>query len=258
MVPGDRAHDEGGLALSPRPDLAYRLLNGYLEHGGDYAGLAVLPYYVAMRALVRARVLLERARQRHAECEVPRLIHDECRALLTLALQYLTLPAAPMFVMHGLSGSGKSTVAAKMCEARGMVRVRSDVERKRLRDGAPPQDGWYADTMTERTYLRLLAICRLGCTAGFTMIADATFLSRHQRERFAHQARRLGVPFSIVDCEAPVEILRARIQARAVARQDPSDADLAVLAQQLRKQDPLTAAERACVVAAEARCVIDE
>jgi len=235
-----------------RRDLAYRLLNVYLESSGDYAGLALLPFYVAMRALIRARVLLERAQQQHATGMTANAAPDESRSLLELAFKYLCRPAAPLVGMHGLSGSGKSTVAARMSEANGMVRVRSDVERKRLRHcGDPAHGGWYADNMTERTYRRLLAICRIGCTAGFPMIADATFLSRDQRERFASQARRLKVRFSIVDCEAPVETLRVRIEARALARQDPSDADLAVLAWQLRTRDPLTAAERTCVVPAD-------
>jgi len=234
-------------------DLAYRLLNTYLEHSGDYAGLAVLPFYIAMRALVRARVLLERAQQQHATNVTTNLASDECRSLLELAFEYLCRPTAPMAVMHGLSGSGKSTVAARISEANGMVRARSDVERKRLRHRGPPHEheGWYADDVTEHTYGRLLAICRIGCRAGFPMIADATFLSRRQRERFAVQARRLGVPFSIIACEAPVEVLRARIEARAQTRRDPSDADLAVLTAQLRTREPLTDAERARVITAD-------
>jgi len=231
-----------------RQDLAYRLLNGYLEHGGDYAGLVLLPFYVAMRALVRARVGLERAHQQSASMPAAQA---ECLGLLQLASHYLTRPPAAMLVMHGLSGSGKSTVAARLCESGAMVRVRSDVERKRLRHGMTSAHGWYGDRETERTYRRVLAICRLGCRAGFPMIADATFLAQARREPFARQARRLGVPFHIVACEAPVETLRARIVARAQARQDPSDADIAVLEQQLRTHDPLTPAERACVISAD-------
>lgn len=79
------------------------------------------------------------------------------------------------------------------------------------------------------------------------MIADATFLARAERERFAAQALRLGVPFAIVTCEASPETLRARIAARARAGRDLSDADDGVLAWQICIQEPLTAAERACV-----------
>jgi predicted kinase len=79
------------------------------------------------------------------------------------------------------------------------------------------------------------------------MIADATFLARAERERFAAQARRLGVPFAIVTCEASPDTLRARIAARALTGGDPSDADAGVLAWQMRIQEPLTEAERAFV-----------
>jgi predicted kinase len=233
-----------------RRALAYRLLNGYLEQSGDYGALAVLSFYLSMRALVRARVLLEHAWQQHAAGASMAPAQAEAARLLALAWRCLTRRRGPMVLMHGLSGSGKSTVAAQMSEAAAMIRVRSDVERKRLRQGMPPADGWYTDRETERTYNRLLAICRLGCMAGFPMIADAAFLSRDQRERFASQARRLGVPFFIVSCAAPLEILRSRIEMRAREGHDPSDADIAVLERQLRAQQPLTAAERAHVVPA--------
>lgn len=233
-----------------RRALAYRLLNGYLEQSGDYGALAVLSFYLSMRALVRARVLLEHAWQQHAAGASMAPAQAEAARLLALAWRCLTRRRGPMVLMHGLSGSGKSTVAAQMSEAAAMIRVRSDVERKRLRQGMPPAGGWYTDRESARTYNRLLAICRLGCMAGFPMIADAAFLSRDQRERFAEQARRLGVPFFIVSCAAPLEILRSRIETRAREGHDPSDADIAVLERQLRTQQPLTAAECAHVVPA--------
>ncbi|CAG9166046.1 hypothetical protein LMG23992_00674 [Cupriavidus laharis] len=174
----------------------------------------------------------------------------ECRNLLALAWRMLARRQGALLLMHGLSGSGKSTVAAEISQSAAMVRVRSDVERQRLRRGVPPAGGRYGSKETARTYQRLLAICRLGCSAGFPMIADATFLSRGQRDRFAALARRLGVPFFIVECEAHVETLRARIRARAQACQDPSEADCTTLEWQLRIQEPLTAAECAYVVPA--------
>ncbi|WP_026201354.1 bifunctional aminoglycoside phosphotransferase/ATP-binding protein [Cupriavidus sp. UYPR2.512] len=229
--------------------LAYRLLNGYLEHSGDYGSLAVLRFYVAMRALVRARVVLECAHQNHGAGASMAPAQSQAHRLLALAWRCLVRRRGPMVLMHGLSGSGKSTVASQMSEAGGMVRVRSDAVRKRLHRGVAPRSGWYAASETARTYCRLLAVCRLGCSAGFPMIADATFLARVERERFAAQARRLGVPFAIVACEASPETLRARIASRARAGGDLSDADVDVVAKQMRIQDPLTEAERACVAA---------
>ncbi|MBP0630741.1 bifunctional aminoglycoside phosphotransferase/ATP-binding protein [Cupriavidus sp. AcVe19-1a] len=230
-----------------RPALAFRLLNGYLEQSGDYSALAVLPFYLAMRALVRARVLLEHACQQHAAGAPMAPAQGEAGRLLALAWRCLGHRRGAMVLMHGLSGSGKSTVAAQISEAGAMVRVRSDAVRKGMHRGVMPAGGWYAASETARTYRRLLAVCRLGCRAGFPMIADATFLVRAERERFAAQARRLGVPFAIVTCEASPETLRARIAARARAGRDLSDADDGVLAWQMRVQEPLTEAERAFI-----------
>ncbi|CAG2158404.1 bifunctional aminoglycoside phosphotransferase/ATP-binding protein [Cupriavidus numazuensis] len=234
-----------------RQDLAYRLLNAYLQHSGDYAGLKLLPLYVAMRALVRARVLLERAHQQSNTLDASMsATRVECRKLLALAWRVLVRRPAALVVMHGLSGSGKSTVAAEISETVAMVRVRSDVERQRLRHCARARDSRYDTRETARTYERLRAICRIGCSAGFAMIADATFLSCRQRDRFMALARRLGVPFFIVQCEASVETLRTRILARARSGHDASEADCATLEWQLRVQEPLTEAQRACVVPA--------
>jgi len=237
-----------------RRDLAYRLLNAYLERGGDYAGLALLPFYAAMRALVRARVALERVRQAgKAEGNAAARARqaDEYRALLALAEALLTQRRGAIVLMHGLSGSGKSTVAARLAERGGMIRVRADVERKRT--ASPPLGGWYVPAATARTYGRLLAACRLGARAGFPMIADATFLERGRRDRFARQAARGGTPFVIVDCHASLDTLRARVEARARAGNDPSDADVAVLERQVLAQEPLAPEERRQAVdAAEA------
>ena len=66
--------------------------------------------------------------------------------------------------------------------------------------------------------------------AGFTAIVDATFLQAAQRAAFAALAVEAAVPFAIVDLDAPVDCLRARILHRAAARTDPSEANAVVLA----------------------------
>lgn len=230
--------------------LAYRLLDGYLEQSADFGALAVLPFYLAMRALVRARVLLEQAAQQQAGDAAMTQAQTQARRLLALAWRCLARHRGAIVLMHGLSGSGKSTVAARMCEAAAMVRVRSDAVRKTLHHCEMPAEGWYAPREMARTYRRLLAICRLGARAGFPMIADATFLLHAERARFVAQARRLRVPFAIVECEASPDMLRARLAARARTGGDLSDADDAVLAWQMRIREPLTEAERACLAPA--------
>ncbi|GCB05159.1 hypothetical protein PSUB009319_27900 [Ralstonia sp. SET104] len=226
--------------------LAYRLINRYLERCGDYGGLAVLPFYASMRALVRARVLLERAHQLEGTPDLAARPRGEAHRMLELCRALLCRDDACILLMHGLAGSGKSTRAAQLAEAEGMIRVRSDVERQRFRYVAAVDR--YLPRAVERTYRRLAAVCKLGARAGFPMLADATFLAEHQRRRFFSLARRLGVAVAIVDCVADVQTLRTRIRARMRSGLDASEADLHVLEAQIATQQPLNMQERAHVV----------
>lgn len=228
--------------------LAYRLINRYLERCGDYGGLAVLPFYASMRALVRARVLLERAHQLESTPDLAAAARDDARRMLNLSQNLLCRTDGCILLMHGLSGSGKSTLAAQLAEAEDMIRVRSDVERKRsMRANAGDR---YTPHAIEQTYRRLAAICKLGVGAGFPMIADATFLSEHQRRRFFLLAQRLGVALGIVDCAADVDALHTRISSRMQSGLDVSEADFRVLSVQMATQQPLNAEERAHVIPA--------
>ena len=174
--------------------------------------------------------------------------------MLALSRHLLCRNNACILLMHGLSGSGKSTRAAQLAQAEGMIRVRSDVERQR-RWHVRAVDR-YLPRAVERTYRRLAAICKLGAGAGFPMIADATFLAEHQRRRFFSLGRRLGTAVAIVDCVADVDTLRTRIRNRMRGGRDASEADLHVLDAQIATQEPLNADERAHVIPGEMSKVV--
>ena len=238
------------------PRLAHRFLNAYLEETGDYAGLAVLRFYLVYRALVRAKVACIRVHQRGVPAD--ELRRGECEHLeyLRLARSLAGESRRALVLMHGLSGSGKTTVAQYLVEALGALRVRSDVERKRLvgldaqaRSGSALGAGLYAADLTARTYARLAELARAIIEAGYPAVVDATFLLRAQRGSFAALVRALGVPYAIADCEAPEAVLRERVEARERNARDASEAGVAVLEHQLASREPLTGDElRARVV----------
>jgi len=225
---------------------AWRFLNAYLETTGDYAGVRVLRYYLVYRAMVRAKIACIRSLQPGPGEAVQGRAHREYGEYLALAGSLAT-PARPALVaMHGLSGSGKTTVAQKMLEALGMVRVRSDVERKRLhglaagtRTRAEPLGGIYSPAGTRLTYERLKQAARDIVESGYGAIVDAAFLRRAERDEFRSLARELGAPFLIVSCRAPEAALRGRVVRREAAMSDPSEAGIAVLESQLATQEPL-------------------
>jgi aminoglycoside phosphotransferase family enzyme/predicted kinase len=246
-----------------RGDLAYRFLSAYLERTGDYAGLAVLPFYLVYRALVRAKIARLRAAQLEAG-DVKRSLLAEYRGYVTLARGYARPRRPGVVITHGLAGSGKTTLSGALLEMLGAVRVRSDVERKRMhglgaleRRSTGVESGLYAAEATEATYGRLTALARDVLTAGITVIVDATFLARRQRDRFRDLARELGAAFAIVDFTANEPTLRARVARRAAAGSDASDADLAVLEHQLATREPLADDERVFAVPYDAEAPLD-
>ena len=102
-----------------------------------------------------------------------------------------------------------------------------------------PDRGLYAADATRATYARLCELTRDIVRAGHTVIVDAAFLQRWQRESFRSLAAELGVPFAIIHFAAAADCLRTRVARRHAAGTDASDADLAVLEHQLSTHEPL-------------------
>lgn len=157
-------------------------------------------------------------------------------------------------ITHGFSGSGKSSIASQLLCAAGAIRLRSDVERKRLygldplaRSAALGVDIYGAEA-TRRTFDRLRACARDALLVGYPVIVDAAFLRVAGRRSFEALATELRVPFAILDCSASPATLRRRVVARDAARADASEARLEVLERQLEGHDPLEADERAAAI----------
>lgn len=243
------------LAAKHRDDLTWRFVNAYLEHTGDYPGVRVLRYYLLYRAVVRAKVAAIRAAQPGTAAQERGALEEKCRQHLALAMRFAQDEAPALIILHGLSGSGKTTCSQIVLEALGAIRIRSDLERKRMhglgaavRTGAPVGGGIYAAQDTAEAYERLAQGAEAVLTGGFPVLVDATFLKRAQRDAFRKLAARLGVPFRIARFEASPQVLRARVAARERQGTDASEAGLAVLEHQLRSIEPLAADEQALAV----------
>ncbi len=220
-----------------QPQLANRFLNSYLELTGDYEGLAVLPFYLCYRALVRAKVNALRLEQKDLTTEERKNTVDAFESYLDLAVSYTQQSSPGLIIMRGLSASGKSTISQQLLDASGDIRIRSDVERKRLfgtgstdSTSGDVDSGIYTKEASRQTYEKLIEITSKIIRAGYSVIVDAAFLKHEQREPFQNLAKTLEVPYVILEVTAPAEILRQRITRR---KNDVSDADLAVLEHQL-------------------------
>lgn len=253
-VMADIAFTTMDLRAHGRADLAFRFLDAYLQRGGDYAGARVLRLYEVYRALVRALV----------RALSPAGGGDAAPDYLACAEALVAAGTAPrLAITFGPSGSGKSTLAAALAAEAGAVRIRSDVERKRLfglgalQRSAEQGLDLYTPEAGRRTFARLREGAREALLGGFPVIVDAAFLSRVHRRDFEQLAWELDVPFTILACSADPETLRRRVAARAGAGNDPSEADVEVLRQQLATGEPLDAAERACAIGIDTGAPMD-
>ena len=152
-----------------------------------------------------------------------------------------------MIIMHGLSGSGKSTVAAQLVEALGAIRIRSDVIRKQLHELAPdsnsqsaPNRGIYSNDATELTYNKMREIAATIIAANLCVSLDATFLRESGGRKMLELETAIACPRVIVNCQAPEAILRERIIAR---ENDPSEANLEILERQIQARQPINIEE---------------
>lgn len=213
------------------------VLNSYVSErpiGHEIEGLALLPLLLATRAIVRAVVSGERVRQLGTN------ERDATRATaqryLNLAAAYLK-PAQPCLIaVGGLSGTGKSTLAASLAPlvgaAPGALHLRSDVERKHLFGvGETVRLGpdAYTSDVTEQVYDRVLDKAERSLRAGHAAIVDVVASSPDERRAIAAIAQRTGCPFVGIWLEAPIATLIERVKAR---RGDASDADAAVVRRQ--------------------------
>lgn len=220
------------------PELAWRFLNVYLEVGGDYAGMELLPFYLTYRAMVRAKVAAIRASQAGIAAEDRIEAEKELGGYLQLAERCSHNRQPRLLITRGLSASGKSTLTSLLLEKLGAIRIRSDVERKRLfgmsrNDSAESAfgKGIYSSAASEKTYARLLQLAAVLLEAGFPVIVDAAFLQAEQRRPFQLLAATKQLPYIILELQVSKDTLRKRIQRRV---KGVSDADLDVLERQFQ------------------------
>jgi hypothetical protein len=230
------------LLAHDQPGLATWFVNEVWSRSGDYQAAQLLRFYAVYRALVRAKVASIRTAQTHG---------DDCEAVAYLALaeRLVAPPPLQLLITHGLSGCGKTVASNAVLQSdvhASTIRLRSDVERKRLhgldatqRSGSATDAGIYAAAAHVHTYSHLRDLAGVLLRAGWSVVVDATFLKRADRQAFRVLARDVGVAFRILAPQATPAELRERILARSARGADASEATLEVLEQQMRTLEPL-------------------
>jgi predicted kinase len=222
-----------GLESKGRTDMSNEFLNEYLERTGDWDGVEILRIYLTRQAYVKAKVKSFTYDDDNVEEEVKTEFIRDAKIYYTLAWKYTQVTPGRVFVMCGLSGSGKSFVAKKLCVKYNAVLVRSDAVRKHLCH-VPLDDHndkeIYTSEVSQMTYEYLRDIgCKL-VPEGWNVVLDATYSKKSYREDVIKKCHENKIDMKIVYCTAPVEELRRRVRQR---KGDITDATESVLEMQL-------------------------
>jgi len=245
------------LIARQRPDLANRFLNIYLEWTGDWASITLLPVYLSYRAYVRAKVSSFMFSDPMMGPEQRKSMEQNAQSYYHLAWQF-TQPRQPkLYIMQGLSGSGKSTVAKALALQTEAIHLRSDAVRKHLA-GWPLleklPDEYYTLEFSERTYEQLVTFARLILRAGFSVILDAKYDRVAQRQPILALAKAEQVTLKVIACRCAETTLIARLNQRTG---DIADADASLLTQQKQTQEEFTPDEQDLVLFVNTEAALD-
>jgi aminoglycoside phosphotransferase family enzyme/predicted kinase len=217
---------------------ANRILNRWLDAFADEAALGFLPLAIATRAMVRASVLPRQAGLA-ADAATRARLNESSFATAAFAMARLERRAPRLLAVGGLSGTGKSALAAALAPdfapLPGARVLRSDIIRKALHgidaETALPASA-YTRAESARVYAAMLARAESALNAGWPVILDAVFAAPAERDAAAALAAKTGVPFQGLFLRCDLATRRARIEHRARREQDASDATAALAAAQ--------------------------
>jgi aminoglycoside phosphotransferase family enzyme/predicted kinase len=230
---GDVLYDTSFLAMDlehlGRPDLAHRFLADYRTFTAETHPVSLEHWYVAYRALVRAKIACLRAQA--GDTAAP----EEAAAFLDQSARHLEAAEVHLVLVGGLPGTGKSTLARGLADRFGWDLVRTDEVRPEVLGSAvgdgptPPFEGRYAPAATAEVYAEVLRRAGVALQRGDSVVLDASWLDpghRRDARRLAGETRSV---LSELCCTVDLREAEDRIRARAALGVDPSEATPLVL-----------------------------
>jgi len=227
-----------------RPELSDLFVGLYAAAIGDKRLPLLLDFYKGYRASVRGKVeslLLDDPSVSRAQKAGAR---ERAQRYFQLAEAYASkLPRTTLVLVTGPSGTGKSVLAGVLSARLGSVILSTDMVRRELFETTGEREaldsGKYAPEKRQQVYEALENQAEAFLREGRPVVIDGTYLERRQREPVAALARGAGVPFLLVECTAPDEVVEARQKRREGEAWTTSEGRFEVyLAQKARREPP--------------------
>ncbi len=220
------------LDINRRADLCAPFIEEYVDVTGDHGVTEVLDFYKIYRAFIRGKVESLRLLDLQISATDKEAAGERARNYFRLARGYIARKGLPpsLILTCGLTGTGKSFIGRELAFYLGVEIISSDVVRKELSGVAPTEhrhvrygEGIYSDAVTARTYGALLESAEASLAAGRSVIIDATFRNRSDRDAFRNLAERRAARFYLIHTTCPEETTRQRLEARETQGRDVSD-----------------------------------
>jgi len=213
------------------PDYADTFVSAYIRHSDDREIESLLNFYKYYYAYVRGKVISFRLGDSSISQDVREEEIITASRYFDLAYTYSgRLEKPTLILMAGLTGTGKSVRANSIAPRIGADIIRTDILRKEMLHMAPTDrypeafgKGIYSDEITRKTYDRALELASEKLAEGKSVIIDASYKSRRDRQRALTAAERLKADFFIIECICPENIVKERLDLRMSDKGEASD-----------------------------------
>ncbi|WP_018502459.1 AAA family ATPase [Parafrankia discariae] len=209
---GDVLADVAFLAMDlerlGRADLSRFLLDQYRAYTAVTHPLSLESLYIAYRAFVMCRIACTQYAQGSAAAAA------EARALASLALASLRRGRVRLVLVGGTPESGRSALAADLAEAEGWTVLRAESVAREL-NHLPRTGDADAGDAGDAVYSELLRRAGTAVERGESVVIDASWARRHDRQRAAALARATATDLVQLRCAPPEPALAGRSVAQA-------------------------------------------
>lgn len=216
-----------------REDLGEFFLDAYGRHSADPAPKALRDFYIAYRAVVRAKVDCVRVTQGHPEASA------DARRHLDIALKHLRSGTVQLVVIGGGPGTGKSTLAGALAEHLDAEVISTDDVRRQMHETGAISGtagafnaGLYTPANVAAVYDEVLRRAEATLRDGRSVILDGTWRDPGQRERACVMAERSSSPVVELTCSAPLDEAAVRVESRPATTSDATPDIAAAISEQ--------------------------